>query len=208
MRAGKFSEAMNGIGDKYAKYYSEEEYNQLLEDISGNYAGIGVSVAKNDAGLVEVYKVFEGTPAEEAGIRVGDKIVEAAGITEFETIDDLVAVVRGEEGTTVDLVVLRENEQIKMTVERKRIEIPTIASKMLDNNIGYIQIAEFEVATVDQFSAAIDALENEGMTSLILDLRDNPGGDYSSVVAMADRVLPEGIINSTKEKNGNEQREN
>ena len=199
---------LGGIGDKYAQYYSQSEFKELLEEIQGNYSGIGVSVALNDEGRVEVFNVFKGTPAEEAGILPGDMIIKAAGEENITDVDTLVSLVRGEEGTSVDITILRGEEEIDLTVERKSIEIPSIEYEMLKDNIGYIAISEFEVSTVSQFNAALDALTEQGMTSLIIDLRNNPGGDYDSVVAMADRVLPEGVIISTKDKNGNVKSEN
>ena len=193
---------LSGIDDKYAKYYSREEFEQLMEDSSGEYCGIGVSITQEESGEIVVYKVFEGTPAEEAGIHPMDVIVEADGERSFADLDALVSIVRGEAGTTVDLVILRDGEEIPMTVERRIIVNPSVASEMLDDRIGYIAISEFNQATVTQFNDAITELEEAGMKALIIDLRDNPGGDYDSVVAMADRVLPEGTIITTKNKQG------
>ena len=198
---------LNGIDDKYAKYYTKEEFDQLMEETSGSYGGIGISIIMNDDGQVEVYKVFKDSPAEKAGIQVKDIIVEADLERDFEDIDQLVSIVRGEEGTTVDIVVSRDGKEIPMTVERRIIDVETVAYKMLENNIGYIQLTEFDTISVDQFNNALDALESQGMTSLILDLRDNPGGDYDTVIAMADRVLPEGKITTVVDKQGTEQTE-
>lgn len=193
---------LGGTGDKYAYYYSKDEFAQLMEDVSGTYAGIGISIIENDDGKIEIYKVFKGTPAEEAGLRVKDIIVEAGGEKEFETVDDLVKIVRGKEGTSVDIVVERDGKDIPVTVTRKQIDVPTVEHKMLENNIGYVQISEFDNITVDQFNNALSDLESQGMTALILDVRDNPGGDYDTVVAMCDRVLPKGDIITVEDKNG------
>lgn len=194
---------LSGIGDKYAEYYSEDEFKALLEQISGNYAGIGVSVVMNKDNEVEIYKVFKDSPAEKAGIKVGDIVVKADDTDHFETLDDLVAVVKGEAGTTVDITVRRSDGEHSFTIERAQVKIQTVEYKMLENKIGYIAISEFESVTVEQFENALTDLEKQGMTSVILDLRNNPGGEYDTVVAMADRVLPEGEIISTKDKAGN-----
>ena len=193
---------MSNIGDKYAEYYTADEFEDFLDDMNGEYAGIGVSITLDDDGSISVYKVFEGTPAQEAGIHVRDLIVEAAGERDFETLDDLVALVRGEEGTYVDIVIERDGEEIPMTVERRKIETESVACEMLDDSIGYIQIAEFNSNTADQFEAAIESLLAEGMTSVIFDVRDNPGGDYDTVVSMCDMLLPEGPIVTVKDKAG------
>ena len=193
---------MENIGDKYAQYYTVEEFNELLEEVNGSYAGIGVQVAMNDDGFVEVYKVFEGSPAQEAGILIKDLIVEADGVRDFPTLDDLVSIVRGAPGTTVDIVIDRKGEEIPVTIERRTIEIDSIYSQMLSEKTGYIAIEEFNATTVPQFNAAIDSLTEEGMESLIIDLRDNPGGDYDSVVAICDRVVPEGVIVTVEDRLG------
>ncbi|MCQ2512632.1 MAG: S41 family peptidase [Lachnospiraceae bacterium] len=192
------------IGDKYAMYYTPEEFISLLEDSSGEYAGIGVSVVMNEDNEVEIYKVFEGTPAEEAGLQIRDIIISADGETKFEVLDDLVSLVRGEPGTTVDIIVRRNGEEVPFTISRTIVQTPTVEFELMDNGIGYIYISEFDYVTVNQFNDALDSLQEQGMKSLIIDVRDNPGGDYDTVVAMADRVLPEGVIISTKDKNGNE----
>ena len=193
---------MENIGDKYAQYYTEEEFDTLMEEIHGADAGIGVQIVMNDDNKVEVYKVFKDSPAQEAGVQIKDLIVEADGVRDFETLDELVSIVRGEIGTTVDLVIERGGEELAMTIERREIETESIYYEMLSDTVGYLQIAEFNTTTVQQFEDAIEALEASGMTAVIMDLRDNPGGDYDSVVAMCDRVLPEGVIVSVEDRQG------
>ena len=193
---------MENIGDKYAQYYTEEEFDTLMEEMNGAYAGIGVQIVMNDDNKVEVYKVFKDSPAQEAGVQIKDLIVEADGVRDFETLDELVSIVRGEVGTTVDLVIERGGEELAMTIERREIETESIYYEMLSDTVGYLQIAEFNTSTVQQFEDAIEALEASGITAIIMDLRDNPGGDYDSVVAICDRVLPEGVIVSVEDRQG------
>ena len=196
------SGVLNGIGDKYAKYYTKEEFQRMMEDSSGEYSGVGISVVLEDNGQIVVYKVFPGTPAEAAGVHAMDVIVAADGVRDFEDLDALVAIVRGEEGTTVDITFSRDGEEYQTTLERKTIITPSVEIQMLDNNIGYLAISSFDKATVSQFNDALKALEDQGMEALIIDVRDNPGGDYDAVVAMADRVLPAGTIITTRNKEG------
>ena len=193
---------LDGIGDKYAKYYSKEEFDRMMEDSSGEYSGVGISIIMDDDGQIVVYKVFPGSPAEEGGVHATDIIVEADGVRDFEDLDSLVAIVRGEAGTTVDLTFRRGEEEYSVTLERKKIITPSVEIRMLENNIGYLSISSFDKATVSQFNDALKALEDEGMEALIIDVRDNPGGDYDAVVAMADRVLPEGTIITTRNNEG------
>ncbi|MCF0228962.1 MAG: S41 family peptidase [Parasporobacterium sp.] len=200
---------MENIGDKYAQYYTAEQFNELMEDVNGEYAGIGVLITQDtETGKIIIYQVYDDTPAQEAGIQIMDQIVEAAGRRDFETMDELVSLVRGEPGTTVDIVVDRGGTEIPMTVERRYIKVPSAAGEMLDDTLGYIQIAEFNVSTVSQFEEALDRLAEEGMQKLIIDLRDNPGGDYDSVVAMCDRVVPEGPIVTIENRAGSIKTEN
>ena len=193
---------MENIGDKYSEYYTQEEFDRLMEESSGSYAGIGVSIAMNDDGYVEVYRVFADSPAQEAGILIKDLIVEADEIRDFETVDDLVSIVRGLEGTEVDLVISRGGEEIPMTVMRKEIIVDSVYGEMLTDGLGYIQIAEFNKATIQQFNDIVDDLLQQGMTAAVMDLRANPGGDYDAVVAVSDRVLPEGVIVTVEDKVG------
>ncbi len=196
------SGVLDGIGDRYAKYYSKEEFQRMMEDSSGEYSGVGISVIMNDDGQIVVYKVFPGTPAEAAGVYATDIIVEADGVRNFEDLDELVSIVRGEEGTTVDITFARGDEEYQVTLERKTIITPSVEVRMLEDNIGYLAISSFDKATVSQFNDALQALEDQGMEALIIDVRDNPGGDYDAVVAMADRVLPAGTIITTRNKEG------
>ena len=193
---------LDGIGDKYAKYYSKEEFDRMMEDSSGEYSGVGISIIMNDDGQIVVYKVFPGSPAEEAGVHATDIVVAAANVRNFEDLDTLVGIVRGEEGTTVEMTFLRGEEEYTVTLERRAIITPSVETRMLENNIGYLSISSFDKATVSQFNDALKALEDQGMEALIIDVRDNPGGDYDAVVAMADRVLPEGTIITTRNKDG------
>ena len=193
---------MDNIGDQYAGYYSKEEFDQMLEESAGEYAGIGVQIVMNDDGNVEVYKVFKESPAEESGIQLRDLIVEAEGVREFEDLDALISLVRGAEGTTVDLVIERNGEEIPLTVGRRNIVTDSVYGEMLDDEVGYIQIAEFNMATIQQFSDTLDDLLGQGMQRVIMDLRANPGGDYDSVVDVCDRVLPEGVIVTVEDRRG------
>ena len=198
---------MEGLGDKYACYYTADEFNSLMEDNAGEYVGIGVSVTQIEDGSYQIFKVFKGSPAQEAGLQAKDIIVSVNGQTQFKDLDALVAEVKGEPGTSIEMEIARENEIFKTQVERRLVQTQTIEYKMLPGNMGYIAISQFETTTTEQFKNAIDDLTNQGMTSVIMDLRDNPGGDYDTVVAMADRVLPKGKILTTRDKYNNEKTE-
>lgn len=206
---GIYAGMMAGLGDPYSVYYTADEYKSLMESSSGVFCGIGVIVQANvTTGIISVVKAMPGTPGEEAGFLSGD-IIYAVDGTEVTGMDlsNVVALIKGEEGTEVTVTIYRDNEKMDFTLKRAKIEVPTVEYKMMDNNIGYIQVTEFDDITVEQYKAALEDLTNQGMEGLIVDLRDNPGGLLSSVCSMLDEMLPEGLIVYTEDKDGNREEE-
>lgn len=200
---------MNGLDDPYSQYYTKEEYTDLMVSTSGTYAGIGAALSQNvDTMEVVISKVYRGTPAEEAGLMNGDYVLQVNEIeaTSME-LSDLVQHIRGEENTTVHMVIYREStkETLEFDVARRYIELPSIEGEMLDGGIAYVQITEFQSKTDEQFAEMINSLKQEGMKGLILDVRANPGGYLSSVVEIADQILPKGLIVYTEDKYGSRQ---
>ena len=183
-------------GDNYTGYLYGDTAKEYLEDSTGAYDGIGVSItADEEDNTIEIVSVMQGTPAEAAGLKVGDKILKIDGAQyNGEQIDEASRVMRGLDGTTVEIEVRRASTDVveTMTVERKHIETDSVTSKMLDGNIGYIAISQFIDKTDDDFKAEFDALKAEGMTSLVLDLRNNPGGYVESAVAIASNFVESG----------------
>ena len=195
---------LNSLGDPYSVYYTEEEYDSFLEGVSGTYCGIGVVVQQNiETGIVTAVKPYAGCPGDKAGILPGDTILAVEG-TEITGMDlnSAVTLIKGEEGTPVTLTIKRGTEVFDVTAVREMIDVETVTHKMLDNNIGYIDVDEFGDKTAKQFSKAFDDLEAQNMTGLVIDLRDNPGGVLDIVVEMLDSILPEGTIVSVKDKYG------
>lgn len=193
------------LGDNYGYYYPPVDYSDYNEDISGEYTGIGVSVSLNEDGYADVLSVFPGSPAEEAGILPGDLIV-GVGDEDFAVIgyQNAIDLIRGAEGTTVDITVRRGKTDIRMTVARRKVTEVTVEYKMLEGElgagqtvagkIGYIRILSFDERTYQQFVAAHRALEAAGAESYIFDVRNNPGGTLTSVVAILEYILPDGPI--------------
>ena len=206
---GLLEGVVSGLGDKYSAYYTAEEYKEQQLSTSGTYYGIGAALAQDkDTMQVTITKIYEGTPSEEAGLKKDDVIVSADGTdaTSME-LTDFVKLIRGEEGTTVHLEVYRPSteETLEFDVERKNVELPSVSSQMLENNIGYIQISEFQSKTAEQFESALSSLKDQGAQSLIVDVRGNGGGLVDSVVAILDDILPEGTVVYTEDKYGNRQ---
>ena len=176
---------MAGLEDPYSVYYTADEYKAFMEQSSGTYCGIGVQVSQNaQTGIITATKVFENSPGAMAGILPND-ILYKVNNEEVTGVDltTVVSKIKGDEGTTVDITVYREslNDYVTMTVERHKIEIPTVEYEMLDNNIGYILLSGFEEVTAKQFNNALKSLDSQGMKGLIEDVRDNPVGLLSSV---------------------------
>ena len=206
IRNAIYKGTLSGLGDPYSVYYTVDEYKDLQTSTNGNYYGIGAALSQNAKTMeVTVVKVYEGTPAEEAGLKNGDEIlsVDKYEATSME-LSNLVKKIRGKEGTNVHLKVYRSQtgENLEFDVERKNVDIPSVDSKMLSDGIGYIQISEFQSNTAKQFKKALVALEKEDMKGLIVDVRSNPGGLVTSVVDILDQILPEGTVVYTEDKYG------
>lgn len=206
MREGMYSAIIDSLGDRYAEYYTPEEFEELFQDSEGIYYGIGSYVQTDEeTGYPKLTGVFEGSPAKAAGLRDGDIIVEVNGENVHEdTLTEAVNKIKGPEGTDVELTVMREGESsyIHITVTRGKVESPTVVYEMKEDSIGYLQITEFDDITSTQFINAYDDLKKQGLKALIIDLRSNGGGNLSTVLTIADQLLPEGIITYTEDRNG------
>jgi len=205
---GIYAGMMDGLGDPYSVYYTKKEFDDLNEDTNGTYSGIGAVLQQNpDTGICSIVRVFENSPAEKAGLQAGDILYKAGGaeFTSKVKLDVMVnTYLKGPEGSDVEITVLRgeKMEEVTVTVTRKKIDIPTVASKMLENNVGYIEVTQFDGVTDKQFRQAVDDLTAKGMKKLVIDLRNNGGGLVDSAVSMLDYMLPDGLLVYTADKNG------
>jgi carboxyl-terminal processing protease len=193
------------LDDPYSIYLTAEEYQLYSEHSSGSYSGIGVIVTESEEGYIEVVSPIEGTPGEEAGLMPGDWIVEVDGQNvSSKPIDYAVSLIKGQAGTPVVLTIQRENVE-RFDVELYRAEIVTIAveSEMMDESIGYLRIKLFDDKSHVEFRTHVDDLIAQGMQSLIIDLRSNPGGSLDQVVSIADDLLGDQIIVYTEDRDGN-----
>jgi len=209
LRDGMFEGLINGLGDKYSVYYNEEEYKELQLSTTGQYYGIGAGLTQDlDTMVVSITKVYKGTPSEAAGLKNDDIIITVDGVdgTSME-VSELVKLIRGEAGTTVHLEIYRPgtDEYLDFDVERADITLPSVDYELLDNGIGYILIDAFETDTAHQFEFAVEEMTAQGMQALIIDVRYNPGGMITSVVDIADAILPEGLVVYVEDKAGNRQ---
>lgn len=206
MEEGIYKGFVAGVGDIYTNYYTKEEFNTFKEKSSGQYAGIGVQMGIDvkDNSIV-VADVFENSPAEKAGILAEDKIIKAAGKTvtaqDYELVPKLI---KGEPGTKVGVTIYRsaEDRTYDLQITRENIVYPTVTHHMIDKEVGYIKIAQFEEITAKQFKEALTAIKKQKAKGMVLDLRGNPGGFLHITEQIADELLPKGLIVSTKDKKG------
>lgn len=199
-----FKAYLNAYGDKYTVYYTPEEYKQLTESTTGKFSGIGAVCEKNEDGSIRLTEIYEDSPAEKAGLKAGDGITKVDG-KDIKDMDltPAVALIKGEKGTTVSLEYVRDGNTATVTVTRDEIEAKTVKYEMKDNNIGYIRVVQFDDVTKNQFMDALNDLKSRGMKSLVVDIRNNPGGMLDTVVSMLDEILPDGLIMYTQDKKGN-----
>ncbi len=195
---------ISGLDDHYAAYYTNEQYERIEERQRGEYSGIGATIEYDaDSAAFSIVSISPGSPSEEAGLRVGDVLTAVDGNDCADmTQDELVAHVRGEEGTIVTLTVRRGAQALDISIRRAAITSEHVKPRMLENGVGVIRLLDFSSVTLEAFNIALDGLKNEGMTALIIDLRDNPGGNLDTVVGIADILLDEGTILTIRPREG------
>ena len=206
LQEGIYNGILESLDDPYSVYYTKEEFAEMMEDTSGTFEGIGAYLTQDpDTKDITVVKPIKDSPAEKAGMLADDVIVEVDGEdVAGQDLNLVVSKLRGPKGTSVKVGVRRAGEDDIITFDLKRGEINalTVDYEMLEDKIGYIAIGEFADATADQFREAFDDLEQQGMKSLIIDLRSNGGGYVDTAVKVADRLVKDGVIVSVKDKHG------
>lgn len=193
-----------GLDDPYSVYYTQEQLESMEEATSGEYSGIGATLSQDpDTKEISVVSCFEGTPAEEAGLLPGDVITGWNGnpVSDME-LSELVSKIKTDPDEHLTLSIERDSEELEVELTRRAVEVPTVEYEMLEDQIGYIRLLEFDEVTAQQFEAAMSDLESQGMEKLIIDVRNNPGGVLQTVCDMLDQFLPEGLIVYTEDKNG------
>lgn len=196
-----------GLKDPYTEYFTKEELADYTEDALGNFTGIGIYMVKDtEKNVITVLTPIEGTPAEQAGIKPGDIITKVDGVSyTAETMSEASAKIKGEPGTTVKLEVLRDSQLLEIEVKRGNIKVYHVKSEKLENNIGYLKLTTFDEGCAEEFKNKYNELKEQGITSLIVDLRNNGGGIVEEATDIADMFLEKGKdILIIKDKKGNE----
>ena len=208
MLDGAAAGLLDGIGDVYTYYYTAEDMEDFDEKTEGEYAGVGLQlIADPDDEMITVTRVFKGSPAEQAGIHAGDKIVgvNEAYYTAYE-MDDAVSVMRGTPGEGVKVKVLRDLKTLDFDIVRQNVTINYVEYEILDGNIGYVIVYDFLGDALEGFKKAVARFEEKNVSGMIIDLRNNGGGLVDSAVGMADLILPEGVVVSMRDKWGREEK--
>lgn len=195
------------LDDPYTFYYTPEDYAQLWEDDTGEYAGVGMQITNHfDTGLCIISRVFENTPAERAGIRRGDVLIRVNDLeVDSYTLNDAVDIMRGTPGTTVDITMQRNGEELLFTVERAIVNTNYCSAAMLDDRVGYIALYEFTSGCGEEMKTKLEKLISQGAKGIILDLRDNPGGWIDEADNVASLFVGAGVLCYLEDRNGSRQ---
>ncbi len=204
---GAISGMIDALGDQYSGYMNPEIYPLFDADLSGDIEGIGVVIRTlEETGQIQVVNVLKGTPAMEAGVQPGDIFLEVDGESVIGLNQtELAARVRGPSGTTVNITFLRDEETYNVDIVRARIEIPNVETDILEGDIAYISMAEFNALAYDQLRDALEELDVNNRRGLIFDLRGNPGGFLRTAIDIASGFIEDGIILTEEFGNGDTQ---
>ena len=198
---------VSGLEDRYSYYMNKETFEEFMKQSEGSYVGIGVSTTIDSKdNKIKIVSIFEGSDAASSGIQVGDKIIKVKNTSvDQSNYTEAINAIRGAEDTKINLTIFRESENktFETEVTRKSIDIPTVSGELLENEIGYIKISEFDRVTYSQYTNAFNNLKEQGMKLLLIDLRNNPGGLLDTVVKITDTLVPKGTITYIEDKYGN-----
>lgn len=203
---GAIDGMMAAVGDPYTFYYTAQQMERSNESASGVYHGVGMLVRLTEDGSMEILRVYEDSPAEQAGLMAGDLLTAVDG-TDVTGLDEqsyqqAISMIGGEDGTTVRLTVRRGDEILDFDVRRAVVTVKYVEWYPLDGDLGYIRISQFTGSAGRDFRAALEAMEDADVRGIVVDLRDNPGGNLDVVVDISDAVLPEGIITTIEDRHG------
>ena len=199
---GAIDGMLNATEDEHTMFFNKSEKEQFETNLTGTYYGIGAQVAKVEEDSI-VTRIFDNSPAKKAGLKPGDIFISVDGenVKGIE-LDDLVSRLKSDKNKIATVLVNRDGEEIEIKIEKSIVEIPSISTEMLDDNIGYMYISIFGMNTDDEFDKALNELKEKGMEKLIIDLRDNSGGYLSTVTNMISKFVDKNtVIYQIKDKN-------
>lgn len=200
---------MEAVEDPYTFYYTTEEMEKSNEQTDGIYHGVGMVVQLTEDGYIEIVRVYEDSPAQRAGLLAGDYLVgveeTAVSGESAKTLNEAVQLIQGEDGTDVRLTVLRDGDEIELTATRAAVNVSYVDYSLIGTDIGYLNISQFTGNDVIGFEEAVAAFQSANVSGVVIDLRNNPGGLLDDVVAIADQLLPEGLVTYIEDRHGNRQ---
>ena len=207
MMYGAIKGMVDSVADGHTYFMDPEDFEEFTEKSSSSYQGIGGVVQEDkDDGKITIVQVYDGGPAAQAGIAVGDKIVAVGDVpVSAEEMDTAIDMIKGVSGTEVTISVERDGDVTEYTLERAYIEVPDLEYKMIGDDVGYIWLYEFDDVSAENFKDAVSDLQGQGMKGMVIDLRGNPGGYLHSCTEIADTLLPEGLIVTRVDRKGNEE---
>lgn len=206
LQEGIYKGFISGVGDAYTTYYTQKEYDEFKEETSGMYTGIGISMyLESENNSIVVKEVFKDSPAEKAGILPEDKIIKVAGKNvsgnDYAYVREMITATK-EEGVAVSVYRPSKQKNYEFVLKVENIVYPTVSFRMLEDDIAYIGLSKFEDLSHDQFKEALVKSQKEGAKGIVFDLRNNRGGLLRIAKEIVDELIPEGVIVSTKDKNG------
>ncbi len=207
LKEGAIAGYIDGLGDEYTEYISKDDMEDYMADTTGNFVGVGIYMIQDtEVNRIMVLSPIKGGPAEQAGIQPGDYIISIDGVQYTgEQMTEASNVIKGEEGTTVTLEILRDNQTLIFELTRENIKMNPVEGEVLEDNIGYIAFSSFDEGTADEFKAKFEELQEQGITSLIIDLRNNGGGIVDEALQIANYILDkDSVILYEVDKNDNE----
>ncbi len=204
---GMYKGLFKALDDPYSVYMDKEEFSAFREAATGKFVGIGVIVTPNDENRIQVVTPIKGGPAEREGVKAGDIIWKVEDkVYTGEEMNDAVSIMKGEEGKPVNITFVRKKngkkEILEKTIIREEVVSPSVEGEMMADGIGYLRIIQFEDETYNEFIEEMDKLKSQGMKSLVIDIRENGGGNLAVASDIIDELLPEGVIVYTEDKNG------
>lgn len=199
---------IKGLGDPYTEYMTKEEMEEFSTDVMGNFTGIGIYLTKDvERNVILIISPIKDTPAYKAGILPGDIITKVDGVSYMgEQLTEASNKIKGEAGTTVKLEIIREGKTLEFEITRENIKINHVESKVINNNIGYIEFNSFDEGCSDEFKEKLEELKSKNVTSLIIDIRNNGGGLVDEALQIADFIIEkDATLLITTDKNGKEE---
>ena len=191
LKEGAISGYIEGLGDEYTEYISKEDMADYMADTMGNFVGVGIYMVQDtETNRIMVLSPIKGGPAEKAGLQPGDYIISVDGVEySGEQMTEASNNIKGEEGTTVKIEILRGNETLNFELTRENIKVNPVEGEVLEDDIGYITFSSFDEGTADEFKSKFEELQGQGITSLIIDLRNNGGGIVDEALNIANYIL-------------------